>query len=99
MASSSQHTTIVKPRSVFSDSSSFSLPTAYYEQTTPYQPNLAANELDENENFDENPESYNFNPVDDNYDLSNFVEAYNPNVQVNKILFLLCFHFIIMKFL
>ncbi len=91
MASSSQHTTIVRPQSIFTNSS-FSLPTAYYEQTTPYIPdkNLKGYDEDSDEiekNFGEdNPEGYNFDPIDDDYDLSDFVEAFNPNVQVFLIL-------------
>ena len=96
---SSQHTTITRPQSVFSDSS-ISLPTAYYETTTPYLTKNSfpqfINSLNEipietDEIFDNNNLDYdddlnkdvNFEDLFDNdTDIGDFVEAYNPNVKV-----------------
>ena len=44
-ASTHQKTTITRPQSIFSDSS-FSLPTAYYERTTPYFPDNTTENID-----------------------------------------------------
>jgi hypothetical protein len=78
-ARSSQKTTIGRPQSVFTDSS-FSLPTAYYEQTTPYGEYNRKNK-NEDYNFDDDS----FNAFDDDDDkMDNIIEAFNPNVKVNN---------------
>lgn len=103
LASSSQHTTIARPQSVFSDSS-ISLPTAYYEHTTPYlrstfpQFDIPDNsdridELEEPDDeiiknndldYDDDIELNNFEDLFDNdADVGDLVEAFNPNVKVN----------------
>jgi hypothetical protein len=67
-----QRSTITRPYSIYS--STFSLPTAYHENTTPYGD---YGEKFENAVFDENDL---YEEQED--DFTDIVEAINPNVQV-----------------
>ena len=92
-ARSNQKTTIGRPQSVFTGSS-FSLPTGYYEQTTPYGDfngdRTKQYKLDgkSNQVISENDIKYDLDDDDtfdafDNYDdLDDIIEAFNPNVKV-----------------
>lgn len=93
-ARSNQKTTIGRPQSVFTDSS-FSLPTGYYEQTTPYgdfngdktkrykldgKGNTNEGTSNNKDLFDDDDGSFNAFENDD--DLDDIIEAFNPNVKV-----------------
>ena len=93
-AAFSQHATITRPHSAFTESS-FSLPTAYYEQTTHYFKKFTnlKNDMDDeeeesrdskNEEDPEFTEGYDFELFDNKscFDKSEIIEAFNPNVQV-----------------
>jgi hypothetical protein len=82
-ASSSQKTTIGRPKSLNS-SSTFSLPTPYHQNTSAYSDYNMKNEIDDY-NFDDNS----FNNSDD--DMSDVVEAFNFNVQVKCCLYIFSF--------
>lgn len=90
-ASSSQHTTIIRPQSIFSESS-ISLPTAYYEHTTPYLkssfPQFNGNQLDEFPEEDESNEIFDNNNLDYDDDLynsrnNNFEDLFDNDNQNN----------------
>ncbi|CAF0891209.1 unnamed protein product [Brachionus calyciflorus] len=93
-ARNSQKKTIGRPQSVFTGSS-FSLPTAYYEQTTPYgdftgdrskQYKINDNNIiDENDiKLEDDDDDDSFNAFDNDDDLDDIIEAFNPNVQIPR---------------
>lgn len=94
-ASANQKSTVIRPQSIFSDSS-FSLPTGYYDKTTPYLPNDAFEQEDDDDvvkhgHFNEDDlddielDQYNLEQNDnEGYDMDDFVEAYNPNVRIPR---------------
>lgn len=100
-----QKKTIIRPQSIFTESS-FSLPTNYYEQTTPYAnfhgPEFKKYKIDDGDDFlkfDEDDSQKDINISEDDGDQSryydfdddfgddfgtagDYIEAFNPNVQV-----------------
>ena len=64
------------------------MPTAYYEQTTPYGDYHRRNK-NEDYNFDDDS----FNAFDDDDNMDNIIEAFNPNVKVTHFK-LICHYFL-----
>lgn len=85
-ARSSQKKTIGRPQSLFTGSS-FSVPTAYHETTTPYG-DFAADRAQQGQVLSENDINYflnddnTFDAFDNDDDLDEIIEAFNPNVKV-----------------
>ena len=98
----SQKQTIVRPQSIFTESS-FSLPTNYYEQTTPYaafqsskykkyqiEDDLIRFDYEDEETkhdnrnlSDDDGDPLQYDDFDDDFGKpGDFIEAFNPNVQV-----------------
>lgn len=87
-ARSSQKKTIGRPQSLFTGSS-FSVPTAYHETTTPYG-DFAGNRVNQDQGLSENDIKYfmndedTFDAFDNDDDLDEIIEAFNPNVKVSQ---------------
>ncbi|RNA27565.1 epidermal growth factor 6 isoform X1 [Brachionus plicatilis] len=87
-ARSSQKKTIGRPQSLFTGSS-FSVPTAYHETTTPYG-DFAGDRNRQEQGLSENDIKYfmndedTFDAFDNDDDLDEIIEAFNPNVKIPR---------------
>lgn len=87
-ARSSQKKTIGRPQSLFTGSS-FSVPTAYHETTTPYG-DFVGDRAQQGQVLSENDINYflnddnTFDAFDNDDDLDEIIEAFNPNVKVKE---------------